>query len=79
MTEEEAKTKCAELSKNDPDRFTHSWVPREGADGWSIAKLAVPSPGTQVRIATTSEEEEAIKNDPRPANVRNVGPGGMGM
>ena len=79
MTEEQARAKCAELSKNDPARFTHSWVPREGADGWSIVKMAVPSPGTAVRIATTSEDEEAIKSDPRPAVVQNVGRGGMGM
>ena len=79
MTEEEAKAKCAELSKTDPERFTHSWVPREGAEGWTIVKLAVPSPGTAVRIATTSEEEEAIKKDPRPSHVQNIGRGGLGM
>lgn len=80
MTEEEAKAKCGQLSTSDPDRFTDSWVPRHGDGGdWSIARIAVPSPGTQPRIATTSEEEEAIKADTRPPLVKNVGPGGLGM
>lgn len=80
MTEEEAREKCSALAANDPERFTHSWVPREGEGGdWSIVKLAVPSPGTETRIATTEEDEVAIKSDPRQPIVKNTGPGGLGM
>ena len=80
MTEDEARTKCADLTASDPDRFTHSWVPREGDGGdWSIVKLAVPSPGSETRIDTIEEDELAIKNDPRSPIVKNTGPGGLGM
>jgi hypothetical protein len=80
MTEDEARTKCADLTANDPNRFTHSWVPRESENGvWSIVKLAIPSPGSETRIATTEEDEVAIKSDPRQPIVKNAGPGGVGM
>jgi len=75
MNEREAKERCAELAGSDPDRFTHSWLPRERADGeWSIVKLAVPGPRTQKLTATTAEDEQGIKSDPRTALSRNVGP-----
>ena len=78
MTEQEARDRCAQLAAEDPDRNTHSWVPREGADGeWSIVKLAVPTPGTRIKNATTAEDVQGLKDDPRTALRRNVG-GGYG-
>ncbi|HTU15974.1 MAG TPA: hypothetical protein VMF31_12340 [Solirubrobacterales bacterium] len=75
MNEREAKDRCAELAESDPERFTHSWLPRKRAHGeWSIVKLAIPSPGTRELTATTAEGEQAIQEDPRTALRRNVGP-----
>jgi len=74
MAEQEATDRCAELSRSDPERTTHSWVPREGENGdWSIVKLAVPSPGSKETIASTAEDEQAIKSDPRTSLSQNVG------
>lgn len=76
MNEREAKERCAELAGSDPERFTHSWLPREQADGdWTIVKLGIPAPGSRDLRATTAEDEQAIKSDPRTALRRNVGPG----
>lgn len=80
MDEKQAKERCAALAAESPDRETHSWIPREGADGvWSIVKLAVPSPKTPETTTTQSGDSQGIKDDPRPAMEQNVPPWGMGM
>ncbi|MGB0121165.1 MAG: hypothetical protein WBP55_09470 [Solirubrobacterales bacterium] len=80
MDEQQAKERCATLEAESPDRETHSWIPREGADGtWSIVKLAVPSPKKTDTITTQSGDDQGIKDDPRPAMEQNVPPWGMGL
>jgi hypothetical protein len=74
MTEQEAKEKCAKLSAESPERTTHSWVPRKGDDGqWSIAKLAVPTPGSLKFKTKTEEDVQAIQEDPRTSTIKNIG------
>ena len=40
MTRDEAKAECARRADEDPDRATHSWIPRETASGeWSVVRV----------------------------------------
>ncbi|MBK8293583.1 MAG: hypothetical protein IPK93_01970 [Solirubrobacterales bacterium] len=65
MTEREAKARCAMLTAESPERTTHSWIPREGADGsWVIVKLSVPS-ASQATGTATAAEPHGIREDPR--------------
>jgi hypothetical protein len=65
MTEQEAKERCRELAATSPERTTHSWLPREGADGaWAIVKLGVPSTSPATGTAT-SADPHGIREDPR--------------
>lgn len=80
MTEREARERVAKLSAESPERETHSWVPREGADGeWSIVKLAIPSPKAQETSTTRSDENQAAKDDPRTAMEQNFPPWSAGI
>ena len=65
MTEHEARERCARLAAESPERTTHSWVPRKGADGsWAVVKLGVPSASAASGTFTASETQ-GIKEDPR--------------
>jgi len=76
MTEQEAKDRCATLAAESPERTTHSWLPKQGADGeWGIVKLGVPS-ASQATGTTTLSEVPGIKDDPRTIFEKNVPPNG---
>ena len=79
MTEKEARDRCAALSKESPERFTHSWVARETAVDWAVVKLAVPTPGADPIETETTKDPMAVQEDPRDSAIRNVGPGGYGF
>lgn len=79
MTEKEARDRCAALSKESPERFTHSWVARENEGVWSVVKIAVPTPGADPIETETTHEPLAVQEDPRNSAIRNVGPGGYGF
>jgi len=75
MDEAEARARCAELSENSPERTTHSWIPREQADGsWKVVKLAVPSPSSPETVKTVSAKDQIAQDDPRPAIEQNLPP-----
>ena len=77
MTEQEAKDRCAKLTAESPERVTHSWLPKKGAEGeWGIVKVAVPSPATGDTVITTASTEQSIKDDPRNIFEKNVPPNG---
>ena len=77
MTEREVKDRCLKLAAESPERTTHSWLPREGADGgWTIVKLGVPSPASPDLVETTASTEQRIKEDPRNPFEQNVPPNG---
>ena len=43
MTEAEARELCTRLAAEHPDRETHTWRPREEADGsWAVVKISLP-------------------------------------
>jgi hypothetical protein len=74
MTEAEAQEKCARLAREDPDRKTHRWRPREEADGsWSVVKIALPVEGAGTP-ETRADEKPVTPDDPRTAAMRNLGP-----
>ncbi|HTU15093.1 MAG TPA: hypothetical protein VMF31_07840 [Solirubrobacterales bacterium] len=80
MNEHEARQRVAELTATSPDRETHSWIPRKGADGeWSIVKLAVPSPKSPETVKSKSGDDQAIKDDPRSAMEQSFPPWGVGI
>lgn len=80
MTEIEAKKRCAELASTSPERETHSWLPRQAADGrWGVVKLAVPSPASPETSETSAADHQMIKDDPRPAIHQNFPPWAAGF
>jgi len=80
MTEQQARERVAKLSAESPERETHSWIAREGADGnWSIVKLAVPSPQAQATTTTQPGENVAAKDDPRSPMEQNIPPWSVGF
>jgi len=73
MTHEQAIAEAARLTREHPDRTTHSWLARETAPGeWAVAKIGVPSRGP-----TTNTQEAKPRppqaDDPRPPMWRDVG------
>jgi hypothetical protein len=73
MTREQALTECRRLAAEHPDRETHSWLPRELADGeWAVAKVGVPGHGP-LATAQESKPRPPQADDPRPALWRDVG------
>ena len=74
MTREEAETRCAELAREDPDRATHRWFPREDANGdWTVVK--VPAMGTRIDPikATTEAKPKPPQPDDPPQPPRYAG------
>ena len=73
MTHEQAIAEAARLTREHPDRATHSWLARETAPGdWGVAKIGVPSRGP---ITNTQEAKPKPPqaDDPRPPMWRDVG------
>jgi hypothetical protein len=82
MTHEAAQAECARLSQESPDRETHVWFPREGADGeWSVARVAVPAGMERKQFKATVEAKPRPQQaeDPRSALTRNIPPYGPGI
>jgi hypothetical protein len=73
MTRADALSECRRLAAEDPDRATHSWIPRELPDGrWTVAKLGVP-PRAPMATAQEAKPRPPQADDPRPALWRDVG------
>jgi hypothetical protein len=73
MTREEALAECSRMAREDDDRATHSWLPRELAPGeWAVARVGM---ATQRPLGTRQEAKPAPQqaDDPRPALWRDVG------
>jgi len=80
MTEQEARERCVKLGAESPERLTHSWLPRKGADGeWSVVKLAVPSPKSPETVTTEAADTQSAKDDPRSAMEQSFPPWGVGI
>jgi hypothetical protein len=73
VTHEEAIAEAARLTREHPDRATHSWLARESAPGeWGVVRIGLPSRGS-----TTGTQEAKPRppqaDDPRPPLWRDVG------
>jgi len=81
MTRDEAAQRAADLNREHPDRATHRWLAREAADGWQVARVALPKGMRLDPLRTTAEARPRPPQapDPRPAFIRDVGgPYGIG-
>jgi len=73
MRHDEALAEIRRLATEHPDRATHSWLPRELADGdWTVVKVAVPS-ARPLATAQEAKPRPPQADDPRPALWRDVG------
>ena len=73
MTRDEAISECGRLAREDPDRATHSWLPRELAPGeWAVVRVGVPG-RRPFGTLTEAKPRPAQADDPRPATWRDVG------
>ena len=74
MTEAEAREHCTRLAAEHPDRETHTWRPREEADGsWAVVKISLPAAGPTTP-ETRAEGRPATADDPRTSAMQNLGP-----
>jgi hypothetical protein len=75
MTRDEAVQRAADLNREHPDRATHRWLAREAADGWQVARVALPKGMRLDPLRTTAEARPRPPQapDPRPAFIRDVG------
>lgn len=73
MTRDEAQAECRRLAAEHPDRATHSWLAREGADGeWTVVKVgAIGARPLGTRQEAKPRPPQA--DDPRPPMWRDVG------
>ena len=77
MTRTEAELECVRLAAEHPDRETHQWRPREGADGdWSIVKIALPPADPQRHAELRADERPPTPDDPRSNLGRDLPPYG---
>jgi hypothetical protein len=63
MNEQEAKDRCAQLTREHPDRRTHRWMPVRSKDGeWAVAKINLPPTtaptGTETRAAPRPDADD---------------------
>ena len=73
MTREQALAEVRRLTEEHPDRTTHSWLPREAADGeWTVVKVGV---ARRPPLGSTQEAKPRPPqaDDPRPEMWRDVG------
>ena len=75
LTRDQALERAAELNREHPDRVRFRWLAREGADGWEVARIVLPSGVRLDPLGTVSEARPRPPqaDDPRPAFWRNVG------
>jgi hypothetical protein len=56
MTREEAERERDRLTREHPDRTTHRWMARAGAEGdWSVVRVGLP-PGMRIDPLTATTE-----------------------
>jgi len=70
MRRDEAEARCEQLNREHPDRVTHRWFPREDADGWTVARVAVGALGGATGTLQPSKPQAA---DAKPGEL----PGGV--
>jgi hypothetical protein len=78
VNREQAEAECKRIAGESRDRATHSWLPREEADGsWSVVKVNVP-PADRSKLTAESRADERplTGDDPRPGIFRNIPPYG---
>jgi hypothetical protein len=74
VTHEEADALAARLNAEHPDRDTHQWRTREGADGWDVIKIGLPAKeAEETHAEQRADERPPTADDPRPSYDRNVG------
>jgi hypothetical protein len=70
MTRAEAEQERDRLTREHPDRATHSWIARgDDAGEWSVVKVGLP-PGVRIDPLTTTTESKSKpseQEDPRSA------------
>jgi hypothetical protein len=75
MTRDEAEAQRARFAAEHPDRETHRWLTREGADGeWSVVKVGLAPPDPDRIAELGADEKPTTGDDPRSAAMRNLGP-----
>jgi hypothetical protein len=58
MRKDEAEARSEQLNREHPDRATHRWFPRGGAEGeWTVARVAVGALSVPTGTAQPSEEQ----------------------
>jgi hypothetical protein len=75
MTRKAAEDQAAANNREHPDRATHRWIAREGAEGWDVARITLPAGfGAQpTGTITEAKPKPPEPDDPRPAYWRNAG------
>jgi hypothetical protein len=79
MNHQEAEALCERLAREDPERDSHKWLPRQGDDGeWSVVKVRMPDglrrDPTKATIESKPKPPEA--DDPRGGGVGSPWPTG---
>jgi hypothetical protein len=73
MTHEEAVAEAARLTREHPDRATHSWLARRAEGGeWTVVKVGVPRP-SPVGSRQEAKPRPPQADDPRPPMWRDTG------
>jgi hypothetical protein len=73
MTQDEAQAECDRRSREHPDRLTHSWLPRQGADGeWAVVRVSIPG-NRPTGSLQEAKPRPPSADDPRPAFWRDAG------
>lgn len=75
MTEAEARAACTRLAREHPDRETHQFLPRRVEGGWAVVKVALAPPLDQLAGEVRADERPDTAEDPRTAQMKNIGPG----
>ncbi len=79
VTEDEATALANRNNSEHPDRGTHHWLAREGANGWDVVKIGLPAKDAEkLHAERRADERPTTGDDPRTTHDRNVGPWGGG-
>ncbi|NUT56235.1 MAG: hypothetical protein HOQ03_09660 [Thermoleophilia bacterium] len=75
MTREQAQARAAQLNAEHPERASHHWIARHGAEGWTVARIALPEGLAREPMTSTTEARPRppTADDPRPVAHRNIG------
>jgi len=72
MTREEAESERSRLAEEQPDS---TWLVREGADGWQVLKVGIPSVTKPTGSLTAGKPKPPDPDDPRSSISKNLGGG----